>query len=67
MSDIVKRLRFYRHGDAADLIEALEAALAKADELAEQCDDAFYHTDAVGLPEFYQALDAYREARKKLQ
>jgi len=44
-------------------ISALDAALAKADELAGQCDDAFYHLDGVGLPEFYQAITAYRQAR----
>ena len=44
-------------------ISALEAALAKADALAEQCDDAFYHLDGVGLPEFYHTLTAYRQAR----
>ena len=44
-------------------VEALEAALAKADALAEQCDDAFYHLDGVGLPEFYHTLTAYRQAR----
>ena len=45
-------------------ISALEAALAKADELAEQCDDAFCHLDGVGLPEFYHTLTAYRAARE---
>ena len=46
----------------AELAKA-EAALGKADELAEQCDDAFYHLDGVGLPEFYHTLTTYRQAR----
>ena len=71
MSDDLVKRTYHRgardFGTGYDMmvrIVELEAALAKADALAGQCDDAFYHTDAVGLPEFYQSLTAYREARK---
>ena len=75
MSDeLVTRLREHAHwgmtDEAADHIEALEAALAKADELAfrfssmiatmEECEDHAFNDDKI-------ALTAYREARKKLQ
>ena len=75
MSDIVKRLQDPPFGtdtserllmkSAADHIEALEAALAKADELADIL-------ETKGLVEGLDyrtgpALDVYLEARKKLQ
>ena len=75
MSDIVKRLRNSpwcqpMKREAADHIEALEAALAKADDLAfrfssmiatmEECEDHAFNDDKI-------ALAAYRESRKKLQ
>ena len=58
--DLVKRLRFYRHGDAADRIEALEAALAKADELA---DEVGLRRGVLGRTPITAAADAYRAAR----
>lgn len=77
--DLVKRLRSCLESEytydpdkdeAADYIEALEAALAKADALAfrfssmiatmEECEDHAFNDDKI-------SLDAYRATRKKLQ
>ena len=42
MSDLVRRLRFYRHGDAADRIEELEAG---RDALAEELEREKQHAE----------------------
>jgi len=58
--------------DAADRIEALEAALAKADELAEQFDLALQELDECSIqltsenyncPDHNRVREAYRQAR----
>ena len=69
MSDeLVRRLR---KGDpfggvmqrAADRIEALEAELAKADALADQC-ELFANGKLYSMNPVIEAREAYREARK---
>ena len=76
MSDLVKRLRkrwdwsndeattndmIDERAEAADRIEALEAAVARADALAEACDNM---ADAVNSTSADAALTAYRQARE---
>ena len=74
--DLVKRLREHAHwgmtAEAADRIEALEGALAKADFLIDRINDWSPDgltdencSDWIGHVE--PALARYREARKKLQ
>ena len=48
---------------AADRIEALEAALAKADALADQC-ELFANGKLYSMNPVLEAREAYREARK---
>ena len=68
MSDIVRRLwkgiaDTDAQQDAADHIEALEAALARADELADQC-ELFANGKLYSMNPVLEAREAYREARK---
>ena len=66
MSDIVERLRLRGLHFAADKIEQLEADLAAERALADQLHHAMC-VSAVRLsyPEVFDALAAYREARRE--